>query len=98
MDSHIDHGVTFSEALSLQITCDTQGEVDQYWAALSEGGKQGQCGWLEDRFGLSWQVVPTPLKTWLTSDDAAARDRAFQAILGMQKFDIAALQAAFDGK
>jgi predicted 3-demethylubiquinone-9 3-methyltransferase (glyoxalase superfamily) len=77
--------------------CQDQGEVDRYWAALSDGGKEGPCGWLNDRFGLSWQVVPIGIADWMTSPDAAARDRAFQAILGMKKLDIAALQAAFDG-
>lgn len=96
MDSHIDHGFTFNEAVSLQVMCKDQGEVDRYWEALSEGGEKGPCGWLKDRFGLSWQVVPDGIAEWMTSKDAAARDRAFQAMLGMTKLDIAALQAAFD--
>jgi predicted 3-demethylubiquinone-9 3-methyltransferase (glyoxalase superfamily) len=96
MDSPIDHGVTFNEAVSLQVMCKDQDEVDHYWNALSEGGEQGPCGWLKDRFGVSWQVVPMSVSEWLTSNDVAARDRAFQAMLEMKKLDIAALRAAFD--
>jgi predicted 3-demethylubiquinone-9 3-methyltransferase (glyoxalase superfamily) len=97
MDSHVDPGITFNEAISLQVMCKDQGEVDRCWAALSEGGMEGPCGWLKDRFGLSWQVVPIGIDDWMTSPDVAARDRAFQALMGMKKLDIAALQAAFDG-
>jgi len=97
MDSHIDHGITFNEAISLQLMCQDQDEVDRYWAALCEGGQEGPCGWLEDRFGVSWQVVPIGIDDWMASRDIAARDRAFRALMGMKKLDIAALQAAFDG-
>lgn len=95
MDSHIDHGFTFNEGISLQIMCNDQSEVDRYWVALSEGGVEGPCGWLKDRFGVSWQVVPKGFVEWMTSQDEPARDRAFQAMLAMKKFDIAALNAAF---
>lgn len=98
MDSHIDHGVTFNEGLSLQVMCEDQAELDRYWAALSEGGEEGPCGWLKDRFGVSWQVVPTSIARWMSSKDTAARDRAFRAVMGMKKLDIAAIQAAFDGR
>jgi predicted 3-demethylubiquinone-9 3-methyltransferase (glyoxalase superfamily) len=98
MDSHIQHGSAFNEGLSLQVMCKDQSEVDHHWASLSEGGEQGPCGWLKDRFGLSWQVVPADIVAWLTSKDVAARDRAFEAMMGMSKPDIAALQAAFTGK
>jgi len=98
MDSHIDHGFAFNEAVSLQVMCDDQAEVDRYWAALSEGGEQGPCGWLKDRFGVSWQVVPAQIAQWLTSTDTAAKDRAFQAVMKMKKLDIAAIQAAFAGR
>jgi predicted 3-demethylubiquinone-9 3-methyltransferase (glyoxalase superfamily) len=98
MDSHIDHGFTFNEAVSLQVMCDDQAEVDRYWAALSEGGEQGPCGWLKDRFGVSWQVVPSSIAEWLTSTDTAAKDRAFQAVMTMKKLDIATIQAAFAGR
>lgn len=98
MDSHIDHGFTFNEGLSLQVMCDDQADLDRYWAALSEGGEEGPCGWLKDRFGVSWQVVPTGIAGWMSSKDTAARDRAFRAVMGMKKLDIAAIQAAFDGR
>ncbi len=98
MDSHIEHGFTFNEALSLQVMCDGQQEVDRYWEALAEGGEHGPCGWLKDRFGLSWQVVPDTIGQWMASTDAAARDRAFNAMMKMTKPDIAALQRAFEGK
>ncbi|HSR53074.1 MAG TPA: VOC family protein [Acidobacteriota bacterium] len=96
MDSHIDHGFTFNEAVSLQVMCKDQAEVDHYWEALSEEGQEGPCGWLKDRFGVSWQVVPTAAAQWMTSDDAAAGEAAFQAMLKMKKIDIAAVQSAFE--
>lgn len=98
MDSPIDHKVTFNEAVSLQVMCDEQAELDRLWAALGEGGQPGPCGWLKDRFGVSWQVVPARIATWMTSADTAARDRAFGAIMRMKKLDIAAIQAAFEGR
>jgi len=98
MDSHVDHDVAFSEAVSLQVMCADQQEVDRYWAALSEGGAAGPCGWLKDRYGVSWQVVPQDITQWLECDDVAARDRAFQAMMSMGKLDIAALQKAFRGE
>ena len=99
MDSHVDHGVTFNEALSFQVMCHDQAEVDRYWTALSDGGGEaGPCGWLKDRFGVSWQVVPASLRDWLGSTDAAARDRAYAAIMRMGKLDVAAIQKAFDGR
>jgi predicted 3-demethylubiquinone-9 3-methyltransferase (glyoxalase superfamily) len=97
MDSHVDHGVSFNEALSLQVVCRDQQEIDHYWEALSEGGEKGPCGWLRDRFGVSWQVSAEDFAELLTSEDTAARDRAFAAMLGMTKLDIASIRAAFDG-
>jgi predicted 3-demethylubiquinone-9 3-methyltransferase (glyoxalase superfamily) len=97
MDSHLAHDITFNEALSLQVMCKDQKEVDRYWDALGDGGEPGPCGWLKDRFGLSWQVVPAAIVDWLTSKDVKARDRAFAAMLHMKKLDIAALQRAFEG-
>jgi predicted 3-demethylubiquinone-9 3-methyltransferase (glyoxalase superfamily) len=97
MDSHVAHGITFNEALSLQVMCDDQSTLDRYWEALGAGGSHGPCGWLEDRFGLSWQVVPARLLAWLMGGDAAARDRAFAAMLEMGKLDIAALERAWVG-
>ncbi len=98
MDSPIEHGFTFSEALSLQVMCKDQAEVDRYWSALSEGGSEGPCGWLKDRFGVSWQIVPEGIADWMASEDTQARDRAFSAVMGMQKLDIAAIEAAFKGQ
>lgn len=97
MDSHVTHGYTFNEALSLQVTCADQSELDRYWEALAEGGEHGPCGWLKDRFGLSWQVVPAAIARWMASTDTAARDRAFEVMLQMKKLDIAALQRAYEG-
>ncbi len=98
MDSHVAHDTTFNEALSLMVMCKDQDEVDRYRDALGEGGEHGPCGWLKDRFGLSWQVVPSMIGQWLTSKDSAARDRAFGAVMQMSKLDIAAIQRAFAGR
>lgn len=98
MDSHYDHGFGFNEALSLQVMCAGQGELDRYWQALADGGQHGPCGWLKDRFGLSWQVVPEKLSSLLTGPDEAAAERAFAAVMRMQKIDIAAVQRAYEGK
>ena len=88
---------TLNEAVSLQVLCDGQGEVDAYWAALTAGGGQeSQCGWLKDRFGLSWQVVGRDMDRLLTSGQAAA-DRVMAALFPMRKLDLAALEAAFRG-
>lgn len=86
----------FNEAVSLQVFCDTQAEIDRYWAALGAGGDPAaqQCGWLRDRFGLSWQVVPAMLPALLTSPEPGKAERALQAIMGMRKLDIAALENA----
>ena len=86
---------TFSEAISFQIHCETQDEIDYYWSKLIEGGGQeSQCGWLKDKFGLSWQVVPTALMEILSGGDAARAQRVTKAFLQMKKFNIAALKAA----
>jgi predicted 3-demethylubiquinone-9 3-methyltransferase (glyoxalase superfamily) len=77
--------------------CEDQDELDHFWVALGEGGEHGPCGWLKDRFGLSWQVVPRAIARWMTSGDVAARERAFSAMLPMKKLDIAALERAFEG-
>ena len=87
----------FTEAVSFQIHCDTQEDVDRYWAALTEGGEPGPCGWLKDRFGLSWQVVPTMLPKLLADPDAARAQRAMTAMMQMGKLDIAELERAADG-
>ena len=88
----------FSEAISFQVMCDSQDEIDHFWNALTEGGRESQCGWLKDRFGLSWQIVPSQLPRMLSSGDAASRDRMMTAVMAMKKFDIAALQSAHGGK
>ena len=89
---------TFSEAISFQIHCETQDEIDYYWSKLIEGGGQeSQCGWLKDRFGLSWQVVPKTLSSMLQDRDVAKRERVTKAFLQMKKFDLAALDRAFAG-
>ncbi len=85
---------TFSEAISFQVFCEDQDEVDRYWAALSEGGEEGPCGWLKDRFGLSWQIVPTRLSELLSDPDPQRSQRAMKAMLGMKKIDIADLERA----
>ena len=90
---------TFNEAVSLQVICTSQAEVDHYWERLGEGGspEAQQCGWLKDRFGLSWQVVPQVLLEQLASEEHAAVQRATLAMLQMKKLDIAELQRAFFG-
>ena len=87
----------FTPAISLVANCHTQQELDRLWQALGDGGKPGQCGWLTDRYGVSWQIVPQQLLRFIASDDKAAAQRAFNALMGMSKLDIEALQRAFDG-
>jgi len=86
----------FTEAISLQIYCADQDEVDRYWNGLTEGGEESQCGWLKDEFGLSWQVVPTVMFDLIGDPDPDRAGRAIQAMLQMQKLDIAELQRAAD--
>jgi predicted 3-demethylubiquinone-9 3-methyltransferase (glyoxalase superfamily) len=97
MDAHQQNNFKFSEALSLQVLCDTQDDVDRVWSALTEGGREGPCGWLTDRFGFAWQVVPRALRDMMTSDDEPARARAFSSFMPMKKLDIATLEPAFRG-
>jgi predicted 3-demethylubiquinone-9 3-methyltransferase (glyoxalase superfamily) len=87
----------FTEAISLQVMCETQEEIDYYWKELSEGGFQSQCGWLKDKYGLSWQIVPTVLSELLTDSSAAKSERAMTAMLKMKKLDIAELKRAHAG-
>jgi predicted 3-demethylubiquinone-9 3-methyltransferase (glyoxalase superfamily) len=91
---------TFNEAVSLQINCDTQEEVDYYWEKLSKGGnpRAQQCGWLKDKYGLSWQVVPRVLPEMLKDHESPKAERAMQAMLRMKKIDIAELERAFAGE
>jgi predicted 3-demethylubiquinone-9 3-methyltransferase (glyoxalase superfamily) len=88
----------FNEAVSFVVSCKTQTEVDYYWNKLSADGKEVQCGWLTDKYGLSWQIVPTILGELLTSNDAAKSQRVMEAMLKMVKLDIKKLQAAAAGK
>jgi predicted 3-demethylubiquinone-9 3-methyltransferase (glyoxalase superfamily) len=89
----------FNEAISFQVMCDTQDEVDYYWDKLSAGGDPNaqQCGWLKDKFGLSWQIVPTGFIELMNHPDKQRGKRAMQAMFGMKKLDLAALQRAADG-
>ncbi len=90
----------FTEAISLQINCETQQEVDHYWDKLTAGGdpKAQQCGWLKDRYGVSWQVVPTIVPRLVADPDRQKSGRAMQALMQMQKLDIAALERAYEGE
>jgi predicted 3-demethylubiquinone-9 3-methyltransferase (glyoxalase superfamily) len=88
----------FSEAISFQVHCDDQKEVDYFWSKLSHGGEEGPCGWLKDRYGLSWQVVPKVLFEMLVDPDQAKSQRVTKAFLQMKKFDIAALESAYAGQ
>lgn len=87
---------TFSEAISFQVRCESQAEVDDLWAKLGDGGEEGPCGWLKDRFGVSWQVIPALLLRLITHEDSARAQRVMQAMLGMGKIDCALLQQAAD--
>jgi predicted 3-demethylubiquinone-9 3-methyltransferase (glyoxalase superfamily) len=88
---------TFSEAVSFQVHCKTQEEVDALWNALTDGGEEGPCGWLKDRFGLSWQIVPTRLMELLSDPDPERSQRAMRAMLEMRKIEIAEVERAADG-
>jgi predicted 3-demethylubiquinone-9 3-methyltransferase (glyoxalase superfamily) len=87
-----------TEAISFQISCSTQQEIDHFWNRLSAGGEEGPCGWLKDRFGLSWQVVPERLGEMLADSDPQKVQRVTHAFLQMKKFDLAALEAAYEGR
>lgn len=87
---------TFNEAVSFQIMCEDQDEIDTYWAKLTDGGEEGPCGWLKDRYGLSWQVVPTRLLELISDPDPDRASRAMQCMMQMQKIDIAAIERAAD--
>jgi predicted 3-demethylubiquinone-9 3-methyltransferase (glyoxalase superfamily) len=87
-------GFTFNEAISFQVSCKDQEEVDTFWSKLSDGGEEGPCGWLKDRFGVSWQVVPTVLTELLTDSDSEKAQRVMAAMLQMRKIEIAELERA----
>ncbi len=89
----------FTEAFSLAVWCDTQDEIDTLWGNLTaDGGSEVACGWLKDKFGMSWQIVPAPLQQWLASDNPEALQRMFESLWTMKKLDIAELKKAFDGQ
>jgi predicted 3-demethylubiquinone-9 3-methyltransferase (glyoxalase superfamily) len=88
---------TFNEAISLQVMCETQEEIDYYWERLSDGGEEGPCGWLKDRYGLGWQVVPADMAEIFSDADPERAQRAAQALLAMRKIDLDALRAAVEG-
>ena len=98
MDSANDHNFNFNEAISFVVNCETQEEVDYYWEKLSADPKAEMCGWLKDKFGLSWQIVPTVLSKLLSDKDAKKSQRVMQAMLQMKKIDIAGLEKAHNGK
>ena len=87
---------TFDEAISFQVNCESQEEIDRFWSKLSEGGKEGPCGWLKDQFGVSWQIVPTLMNDMLKDPDTEKTQRVMKAMLRMGKLDIAELQRAAD--
>jgi predicted 3-demethylubiquinone-9 3-methyltransferase (glyoxalase superfamily) len=85
---------TFSEAISFQVSCKTQEEVDAFWSKLSEGGEEGPCGWLKDKYGLSWQIIPTALPKLLSDPDQEKAQRVMRAMLNMKKIEIDGLERA----
>ena len=87
----------FNEAVSFAIACENQDEIDYFWNKLSEGGEESRCGWLKDKYGLSWQVVPAALPQILSNADAAARDRVMESVMKMKKFDLQKLRHAYEG-
>jgi predicted 3-demethylubiquinone-9 3-methyltransferase (glyoxalase superfamily) len=92
-----DDSFSFSPAISLFVKCETQEEVDRLWARLCEGGEPVQCGWLRDKFGVSWQIVPIVLMEMIQDTDAAKSSRVMKAMMGMVKLDIAQLKRAYEG-
>jgi predicted 3-demethylubiquinone-9 3-methyltransferase (glyoxalase superfamily) len=89
----------FTEAVSFVVNCETQEEIDYYWERLTaDGGEEVQCGWLADKFGLSWQVVPTKIREWMEDKDPVRTQRVMHAVMQMKKLDMAAMQRAYDGK
>jgi predicted 3-demethylubiquinone-9 3-methyltransferase (glyoxalase superfamily) len=88
----------FTEAISLVVNCETQQEIDELWEKLSEGGAKNQCGWLKDKYGLSWQIVPTVIGKLMQDKDAEKANRVMKAMLQMHKIDIKLLKQAYDGR
>ena len=87
---------TFDEAISFQVNCESQAEIDSFWTKLSEGGEEGPCGWLKDKFGVSWQIIPVVLDQLIADPDPDRAQRAMKAMLGMGKLDLAEIQRAAD--
>ena len=98
MDSSAAHDFIFNEAISFMVNCDTQDEIDYYWEKLSAVPEAEQCGWLKDKYGVSWQIVPSNMDELMSGDDRERFDRVTQAFLQMKKFDLAKLKSAYDGK
>jgi len=98
MDSGRGHPFAFTPAISLFIRCETQKEIDYFWEKLCVGGEKGQCGWLKDKFGVSWQIIPPILGDLLNDEDNEKSNRVMQAMLKMDKIEITGLQQAYDGK
>ncbi len=97
LDSSLPHKFNFNEGISLMVRCDSQEEIDQYWKALSAVPESEQCGWLKDKYGVSWQIVPSIMDKMMTSGDKEAMNRVVQAFLPMKKFDIKKLEEAYSG-
>lgn len=98
MDGALDHAFNFNEAVSLLVSCDTQEEIDYYWDKLSAVPEAEQCGWLKDKFGLSWQITSSKLEEMMSKGTAEQRNRVTQAFLKMKKFNVAELEKAFHGE
>jgi predicted 3-demethylubiquinone-9 3-methyltransferase (glyoxalase superfamily) len=98
MDSAHTHQFTFNEAISFIVSCDTQEEIDYYWEKLSAVAEAEQCGWLKDKYGISWQIVPTDLDEMMSNGTREQIDRVTQAFLPMKRFDIGKLKEAYEGK
>ncbi len=98
MESAYEHKFQFTEAVSFMVNCDTQEEIDYFWEKLSAVPEAEQCGWLKDKFGLSWQIVPSLMDTYMREGTPEQIDRVTQAYLPMKKFDLAKLKAAYAGK
>lgn len=96
MDSAHEHNFTFNEAISFMVHCDTQDEIDYYWEKLSADPKAEQCGWLKDKYGLSWQIVPTVMDEMLKNKDSKKSAQVTEAFLKMKKFDIEGLKKAYE--
>ena len=98
MDSAFDHKFTFNEAISLMVECKDQPEIDDYWAKLTAGGEESVCGWLKDKYGVSWQIVPTGFDKLVNDSDPVRSERVMSVFFKMKKIDIAALKRAYEGK